>query len=207
MVVGGVFLGALIAFAYMASVHDYFPGDVAASSWVQSWRMSWLETAMRALSPDHRVVTAPLVVLAALVLFIKGMRREGGLILLVALTSFITVQAIKAAIARPRPSADLVQVFEQSSGYSFPSGHVTHYVAFLGTLAFILSTRIKGSLTRGLVQGFVAVLLLSMGLSRIYLGAHWPSDVVAGYVVGAAVAAAGVWAMRWWSRSREQARS
>ena len=103
LVGGGAILVALVAFAYMASALDHFPGEVAAASWVQSWRTSWLDTAMKAISPDHRLVTAPLVVVVALALFLKGMRTEGGLIVAATMVSFVTLIILKAAIARPRP--------------------------------------------------------------------------------------------------------
>ena len=199
---------ALVAFAYMASAHDRFPGEVAAASWVQSWRTSWLDTAMKAISPDHRLVTAPLVVVVALALFLKGMRTESGLIVAATMVSFVTLVILKAAIARPRPPAERVRVIEEADGYSFPSGHVTHYVVFLGTLAFVLSTSVKPGVNRWLIQGAVLAVLMVIGLSRVYLGVHWPSDVLGGYAVGAVVAAGTIWVwLRWTGSTRPSARS
>ena len=203
-VVGGLCLAVLVAFTYTASVVDHFPGEVAVSSWVQSWQTSWLDTVMKAVSPDHRFVTAPMVIIVALALFLKGMRTEGGLIVLVTMLSFITVSVLKAVVARPRPPAELVQVFEQADGYLFPSGHVMHYAVFLGTLGIMLWIGMRPGLGRWLVQGSVAAVLVAMGLSRIYLGVHWPTDVVAGYAVGAIIVAGAIWALRWWNNRRGQ---
>ena len=163
---------------------------------------------MKAISPDHRVVTAPLVVVTALALFLKGMRTESGLIVAATMVSFVTAVILKAAIARPRPPAELVRVIEEADGYSFPSGHVMHYVVFLGTLAFVLSTSVKPGVNRWLIQGAVLAVLMVIGLSRVYLGVHWPSDVLGGYAVGAVVAAGTIWVwLRWTGSTRPSARS
>ena len=73
------------------------------------------------------------------------------------------------------------------SGYSFPSGHAMGSVCFYGVLGGLLSTRIKRKSLRVLVWLATATLILGIGLSRIYLGVHYFTDVVAGYC------AAGVW--------------
>jgi len=129
LVWGAIALAGLVAFgyfAYTASVVDQFPGEVAAASWVQSWRSSWLDTTMQALSPDHRFVTAPLLAIVVIALVWKGRRLEGGLILGATAVGFVTLTALKALVSQPRPPEEPVQVIEQAGGYSFPSGHVTH---------------------------------------------------------------------------------
>ena len=99
-------------------------------------------------------------------------------------------------------------MIEEADGYSFPSGHVMHYVVFLGTLAFVLSTSVKPGVNRWLIQGAVLAVLMVIGLSRVYLGVHWPSDVLGGYAVGAVVAAGTIWVwLRWTGSTRPSARS
>jgi undecaprenyl-diphosphatase len=198
MVAGGVLLAALGVFSFAASFVDRFPGELAASTWVQSWRISWLDTAMKVIGIPGTVPVAFLLLLvAALALYLMGLRKQGGLILAATSAGYVIRTALKMLIARPRPTDDLVQVIEQADGYSFPSGHVMHYVVFLGTLGFIVSTRMKPGVGRRVVQVAVVVALVAVGLSRIYLGAHWLGDVVAGYAFGAVVVAVAVWA---WSR-------
>ena len=200
LVSGVLFLAALGAFAYAATTVDHFPGEISSSSWVQSWRTSWLDAVMKALSAlGTELIAAAAVTLAALALYLKTLRQEAGIIVGATVVGYGLRTALKLAIGRPRPSSDLVQVIEQSDGYSFPSGHVMHYVVFLGTLAFILSANMKPGLARWLVQGAVVLLLLLMGLSRIYLGVHWLGDVVAGYAFGAVVVAAALWVRRRWA--------
>ena len=200
---GGVILATLVAFAYAASVVDHFPGEVGASTWVQSWRTGWLDGVMKAASLAGEVVVAgAIVLLVAIALTLKGRRAEGGLIAAATLVAYGIRTVVKLVVARPRPSADLVEVIERADGYSFPSGHVMHYVAFLGTLAFVLTAAARPGVGRWLVRGAVVVILAYVGLSRIYLGVHWLGDVVAGYAIGALVVAGAVWTWRRWSGGR-----
>ena len=201
---GALFLAALGVFSYLATSIDHFPGEVRLSTWVQSWQTLWLKASMEAVSvAGQELVAASIVLLAAVALFMKGLRKEGGLIVVATLVGYGIRTALKLAIARPRPSDDLVQVMEQTDGYSFPSGHVMHYAVFLGTLAFIVSASMKPGLGRWLVQAAIVAVLVYVGLSRIYLGVHWLGDVVAGYAFGAVVVAGAIWTWRRWIDSGE----
>ena len=83
--------------------------------------------------------------------------------------------------------------------YSFPSGHVMFYVVLLGSLYFLLSSSgLSGRMLR-LLQAIIAVALALTGISRIYLGVHWLSDVLAGYIFWAALVAVAAWVWRRWT--------
>ena len=190
-------LVVLAAFAYSASVVDHFPGEVATSTWVQSWQTSWLDAAMRAVSSaGEEVIAAAIVLLAAAALAFRGRRGDALLVVSAPVVGYGLRTILKLAIGRPRPTADVVQVIEHADGFSFPSGHVMHYVVFLGALAFVLWAATRPGPQRWLVLGAVAVGLAMMGLSRIYLGVHWLGDVVGGYAFGAVVLGASVWTWR-----------
>jgi undecaprenyl-diphosphatase len=92
---------------------------------------------------------------------------------------------IKSSMNRPRPSADEFTVHKANiGGTSFPSGHVFNYIGVYGTLAVILSHRLRSALVRRMIIGFVAVKIALVGPSRIYLGHHWFTDVLASYLLG-----------------------
>ena len=204
----GLSLAALTAFAYMASVVDQFPGEVDTSTWVQSWRSDWLDSVMKAVSAaGDELVAAAIVVLVTLALLVRGLRSEAGLIIGATVSGYAVRTAVKLVVARPRPSSALVEVVEQTDGYSFPSGHVLHYVVLLGTLAFILSRVIKPGTARWPIFVTTAFALMIVGLSRIYLGVHWLGDVIAGYAFGAVVVASSVrtWQPWWGDRERNTA--
>jgi len=89
---------------------------------------------------------------------------------------------LKLAFHRPRPSA-----FYGTSpaSYSFPSGHALGSFCFYGILAAVVAKRMRGLKSKFLIWLVAAVLVCMIGLSRIYLGVHYPSDVIAGYLAGA----------------------
>lgn len=94
---------------------------------------------------------------------------------------------LKLAFHRPRP----VAFFGPSpSSYSFPSGHAFGALCFYGVLAAIFAARTPGKAAKSCIWIVAAVLIAMIGLSRIYLGVHYPSDVIAGYCAGAVWVAA-----------------
>ena len=192
----------LAVFSYLAAVVDNFPGEVATSEWVQSWRASWLDAVMEFLSALGQEVAAVVIVLStAVALYLRGLRGYAGLIVAVSVGGYVIRTALKLAIDRPRPSPELVEVIEQADGSSFPSGHVMFFTVFLGMLAFMLLSNVKPGVTRWLGLGAMATLMALVGLSRIYLGVHWLGDVLAGYAFSAIVVAGAVWARRAWSQA------
>lgn len=92
--------------------------------------------------------------------------------------------ALKRFYDRPRPPFKDPWVYETNQ--SFPSGHSTGSLVVYGMLAYLLLLALPGRRTRGAVVAGTALLVLAVGFSRVYLGAHYFSDVVGGYCVGAA---------------------
>ena len=90
--------------------------------------------------------------------------------------------AMKWAVHRARP--DEVVAYAMPTSFSFPSGHALFATAFYGSFAVIVSTRPTGW-ARAVVWVTVAILVLAIGASRIFLGVHYPSDVIAGFLAGA----------------------
>jgi undecaprenyl-diphosphatase len=134
-----------------------------------------------------------------------GLRKEALFCALDGLASLLINNILKLIIARPRPSADLVDVITQVTGYSFPSGHVMFYVSFFGFLFYLSYTLLKPSWKRSLLLLLFGGLIVLVGPSRIYLGNHWASDVFAAYLVGSLILF-GVIALynRWNVRSRTE---
>jgi len=92
---------------------------------------------------------------------------------------------LKQLMRRPRPTADLHRVSPaRIGGTSFPSGHVINYVGIYGFLAFLANHRIRFAPLRRLVIGALGALIGLVGVSRIYLGHHWFTDVVTSYLLG-----------------------
>ena len=124
----------------------------------------------------------PLVVVAIAV----GMRRWADALFLAASTLAPAFNlGVKELVARPRPDADMWLVVE--SGFAFPSGHTVFAASFLGALIWVAD---RASATGGrlavqrAVQAVLLLVILAVGCSRVYLGVHWPSDVIGGFVFG-----------------------
>ncbi len=138
-------------------------------------------------------VALPLTAAAAGVLCaIRHWRGALALVVAVAATQGV-VQLIKDAISRPRPGAN--EAMADASGFSFPSAHSATSMALYATLAF-LAARASGTRARvGIVVG-AGMVVVAVGLSRVLLAAHYPTDVLAGWLTGAALAAAAWLAVR-----------
>jgi membrane-associated phospholipid phosphatase len=96
------------------------------------------------------------------------------------------VQLIKTIVERPRPAANAGMA--EAHGFSFPSAHSATSVAVYATIAFILVRASRRPHNRVAVASLAAALVLAVGLSRVLLGAHYPTDVLAGWTFGALVA-------------------
>jgi undecaprenyl-diphosphatase len=118
--------------------------------------------------------------------------RDGAFLLFLTAIQAVANQLIKRAVGRPRPLDQLIDVFMPVSGNSFPSGHVMFYTVFFGFLLFLAWTRLAGSVWRWVVFIIAGTLIVMIGPSRMYLGAHWLSDVIAAYLFGIIILAFGI---------------
>ena len=91
---------------------------------------------------------------------------------------------VKFMIARPRPGAGLVRVTEILTDYSFPSGHVLFYTIFFGFLLYLTVTLAKPGIWQELSVILLGLMIALIGVSRIYAGHHWASDVLGAYLLG-----------------------
>lgn len=178
-------ISAAIAVA-VAGHPSPFGFDVTATRALQT--VSLLAIPMEVVSlPGNFAVWQGLAVgVVCLVIARSGLKREALALLLVASGEFLLNGLIKWAIHRPRPTVADVQVFGFVGGYSFPSGHVMFYTAFYGGLFLLAMTKLRPSIGRTTIMVVCAMLVGLVGMSRMYLGAHWASDVAAAYALGAA---------------------
>jgi membrane-associated phospholipid phosphatase len=144
-----------------------------------------LDSMMAAISWfGYPLYAAIMVTGTAFIFFIFNYRRE-ALYVLLTLTSGLISTIIKFLVNRPRPSAPLIRIMGTNQQQSFPSGHVLFYVIFFGFLV-LLMFRIKSILRmiRLMVTGICMTLIFTIPVSRIYLGAHWFTDVLGGFLLG-----------------------
>ncbi|WP_328523263.1 phosphatase PAP2 family protein [Kribbella sp. NBC_00359] len=128
-------------------------------------------------------VLVPLTVVAALVLW-RWTRswRSSAVLVLAMIVSTVLTSVLKALIGRARPDTALV-LGPVSETFAFPSGHTLNSTVFFLTLATLVCARISSRRTRTAILTVAVVLSIGVGLSRVYLGYHWATDVVAGWIV------------------------
>jgi membrane protein DedA with SNARE-associated domain/membrane-associated phospholipid phosphatase len=159
------------------------PGDETAMELVGHLHSAFLTSVSKAITwlGSGSVVWALAAIAAALLAWRRRWTEFWVLLAGMAITQ-VGIDAIKAAVDRPRPPGGLVSV----SGSSFPSGHAAHSVFYLW-LAITIVLRLRPGMARGaavVTAGFMLTALV--GLSRVYLGVHYLSDVSAGWALGAA---------------------
>ena len=124
------------------------------------------------------------IIIVSLLFFLAYHRREAYFALVVILPDLFNI-LIKILIHRPRPTLEDAKILSKFTQSGFPSGHVVHYVVFFG---FLFAVMIVGKnialFWRIFVGIFSAFLILTVSISRIFLGAHWATDVIGGYLFG-----------------------
>lgn len=101
---------------------------------------------------------------------------------------------IKLLVERPRPHVG--QLVASATGYAYPSGHATQVVTVAATLALFATSAARSPSRKVIAWTTAALISLFVGFSRIYLGVHWPTDVLVGYILGAAWVALSVATIR-----------
>ncbi|HLL16779.1 MAG TPA: phosphatase PAP2 family protein [Pyrinomonadaceae bacterium] len=182
----GVVLLAFAVLAFFARANAYFAWDRAVAHWIQGFRAPALDWLMYFVSyVGYGVIPYAIAAATALAFLAARRRSEAYALLLSTAGSGLLNRAIKMLIARPRPAAPDVNVFRLHGGQSFPSGHVTFYVCYFGFLFFVAYVLLpKRSRARRLALTLTSLMIALVGLSRVYLGAHWPSDTIGAYFLG-----------------------
>lgn len=183
-----VLIGISISFVLLSILISFFPQDyldIAFSHEVQEHQNPFLDRVMELISwfgyYPGSVLT---VVVPALVMLIFRYFREAMFMVLTSIANLID-SGIKLLVNRPRPSDKLVRIVQKVQQQSFPSGHVVFYVVFFGFLLVLMYTLKSIPKTVRIIVGSVSFLLIiSIPLSRVYLGAHWFTDVVGGFLLG-----------------------
>jgi undecaprenyl-diphosphatase len=176
-------LACAVALCLLARFHESFPGDEAVVHWVETWRHPTITDFMKAVSliGDSWILVGIAGALAIGLLAV-GRRRE-GLVSAGALGLLFLSPLLKWLIDRPRPPADLL-VTDPLTTPSFPSGHAYQSLIVFALLIGLVAVFVNRTWLCRSLQVLLVSLILAIGLSRIYLGVHWPSDVLGGYVIG-----------------------
>ncbi len=124
-----------------------------------------------------------LVLASAGFLWLSDQRRSAGFLLLSVTTGIAFSQTLKSFFDRPRP--DIVSHEAAVYTASFPSGHSMMAAIVYLTLGVLLARTLDSKVAQGYVISLAIIVVIAVGISRIYLGLHWPTDVLAGWILGA----------------------
>lgn len=165
----------------------------------------WVEVMFKDLTSLGSTTVLMLVTLAAIGFLLITRRRGAALLVLVAVGGGTLLSSLfKQAFARPRP--DFVAHAVDVHTASFPSGHAMLSAVTYLTLGALLARVEPHPMRKAYILGLAVALALAIGISRVFLGVHYPTDVLAGWSVGAAWAML-CWGVAWWLQRRGQVES
>jgi membrane-associated phospholipid phosphatase len=194
---GGIFVAAWVALCVGGSVLAFaargagaLPGDLALTRSLQKLQP---DSTLGTLSSYAGEVVWFLAIAALVVALLMSRWLAALFILLASLTSVFIGEALKLLVASPRPSAELVRVVDPQQSYGFPSITAFLSVVLLGMIGYLI-----WRYSAVVAYGVLPLLALLIGLSRVYAGEHWATDVVGGWLFGGAWLLVLVAAHRWW---------
>jgi undecaprenyl-diphosphatase len=181
---GGASAILAISVSIYANSVPYFPYDLDLTLALQSVHSNSLLLIMKWVSYIHGSWRAAFIVLATGSFIWFRFGRLQAILIIVAGLSCALNYAIKMIIDRPRPGPELVQVWTIENGNGFPSGHAFFAMVVLGFGVYLVLEYIQRSNLKVILAFSLIILIIFIGVSRVYLGAHWPSDVLGGYLNG-----------------------
>lgn len=204
---------ALLFFAWLARAAldgQSMAFDASVRNGVHQWASPGLTYVMKGftfIGSAGFLLTGGMAVVAALAW--AGRKRAAMLLVTATLGGEALDQILKLVFRRPRPEAFFG--LAEPATYSFPSGHAITAACFYGVLAAILAARTSSLRLKAALWTLAAGMAAAIGLSRVYLGVHYPTDVLAGYAaavvwVAAVRAGYGIWLQRAGKRRKAMAR-
>jgi len=134
-----------------------------------------------------------LVAVVALFIF----ERRAGWLMLIGSISSLLDNLIKLVISRQRPPADLVHVLSPTTGFSYPSGHAVFFTWMAFMIAVAIAPKIRPAF-RPVLWIFAMIVIVLTCIARVWAGAHWPSDVLGGVLLGVGWSAFVLWLPERW---------
>lgn len=190
--------GAFAVLTFLVKTTPAFATDLRITRAIQLIGFPFFASLMSAVSwagfAPQAMITTGLIVL---LIYALGLHWEAMMALIAAVFSTGINVLVKDLIQRARPTPALVNVVDTLTSYSFPSGHVMTYLVFGGFIGFLVFSLLKPSVKRGLLLTLIGVPVALVGVSRIYLGEHWASDVLGSYLLGSLTLVATIQLYRW----------
>ena len=174
-----------------------FPGDQSALDGFRSTESGWLNSAALAVTSLGRHIVAAALMISVISLLVFVRRRIDALVVFISAVPIVAGILLKEVVGRARP--DFFVIGSEPSSLSFPSGHALFAIVFGGLLIILAGDLVKPVKLRRAIQIVLALLIMAVGASRVYLGVHYPSDVLGGYLFGGMALLGLVWVRNWFA--------
>lgn len=193
---------ALVTTSGLVELHDeilkvsFEQRDQAIQSWVHGFTRPWLTDVMSGLSwIGSPLVLTPAVTIAAGWLWWRGRKDDAVFVAAATLGALALDDVMKLHFKRLRP--DLPWAFVHEHSFSFPSGHSVLAMVLYGVIVYKAQDKLRSKWAKAALMAAAFLMVAGIGVSRVYLGVHYPSDVEGGYFVGAVWLAAVIGSDLW----------
>jgi undecaprenyl-diphosphatase len=180
---------------YLVVSNSLISIDVPITLFIQHLNWGPLVYVMQLLNASAGIWQVLLGLAAVVVLFVVE-RRAGWLMAIGSISSLLD-NVLKLVISRQRPPADIVHILNPTTGFSYPSGHAVFFTWMAFMLAFSFAPKVK-PFYRPVLWIAAAVVILLACIARVWAGAHWPSDVIGGVLLGLGWSAFVLWLPERW---------
>jgi undecaprenyl-diphosphatase len=180
---------------YLVLANDVLPFDVPIARFIQQLNWGPIVYPLELINASAGIWQVVIGAIAVITLFIVE-RRAGWLMLIGSISSLLD-NVIKLVISRQRPPADLVHILSPTTGFSYPSGHAVFFTWMSFMLAFSLAPKVAPTF-RPLLWIVAAIVIVLTCIARVWAGAHWPSDVLGGVLLGIGWSAFVLWLPERW---------
>lgn len=176
-----------IALSLAAHIFAVFPFDLKITHELQEKNGPVFSGTMNCVSALGEPLFQVVLIGVITALFVFRRMWIEAIFVIATTSSVLLTSVLKILVGRPRPPLYIIDpgsLFGYIYQFSFPSGHVLFFVVFFGFMAYLAYIHLAGCL-RVLVISGCLILIFTIAPSRIYLGAHWASDVIGSYIIGA----------------------
>jgi len=180
---------------YLVIANDVLPFDVPIATFIQNLNWGTVVYPMQLINASAGIWQVVIGAIAVVGLFF--LERRAGWLMLIGSISSLLDNVIKLVISRQRPPADLVHVLSPTTGFSYPSGHAVFFTWMSFMIAVSVAPKIRPVLRPALWVVAALVVVLTC-IARVWAGAHWPSDVIGGVLLGVGWSAFVLWLPERW---------